>query len=257
MSLPSTLPKQAYYIECARNKQQLIKQVNRHKAIALEKEKGRVLQLQVEIKQLTRSFFVGVGDRLKEIIGQKLYKSLGYKTSALYCPQELGITARQAQRLIAAAEVYHNLAAATNFFSAENTTNWSPPENVTEPNKNVLLPSNESQCRVLAQLENPTEQREVWKKGVEIQGKIPSAKTLSKIIAERKKTMSTSTKSQVENQQPPSPKIERVTKYRKLTHGNIRLVSPKIMDALEQYIEVNGLDSFDGALARLLGLESL
>ena len=256
--------KQAYYQNCARNKQQLIKQVNRHKEIALEKEKERVLQLQVEIKQLTRSFFVGVGglaprgseaDRLKEIIGQKLYKSLGYNTSAVYCPQELGITARQAQRLIAAAEVYHNLAAATNFFSAENTTNWSPPENVTEGSKNLLLPSNESQCRVLAQLKNPTEQREVWKKGLAIQGKIPSAKTLSKIIESRQKPMSTSTKYPVDNQQPPSPKIERVTKYGKLTHGNIRLFSPKVMEALEQYIEVNGIASFDGAIARLLGLD--
>jgi len=100
--------KQAYYQECARNKQQLSKQVARHKAMAVEKEKERVLQLQVEIKQLTRSFFVGVGDRLKEIIGHKLYKSLGYNTSAVYCPQELGITARQARYLMAAAEVYHN-----------------------------------------------------------------------------------------------------------------------------------------------------
>ena len=83
-------------------------QVARHKAMAVEKEKERVIQLQVEIKQLTRSFFVGVGDRLKEIIGQKLYKSLGYNTSAVYCPQELGITDRQARYLMAAAEVYHN-----------------------------------------------------------------------------------------------------------------------------------------------------
>ena len=100
--------KQAYYQNCVSNKQQLIEQVNRHKAMAVEKEKERVLQLQVEIKQLTRSFFVGVGDRLKEIISQKLYKSLGYNTSAVYCPQELGITDRQARYLMAAAEVYHN-----------------------------------------------------------------------------------------------------------------------------------------------------
>ena len=40
--------KQAYYQHCANNKQQLIEQVARHKALAVEKEKERVLQLQVE-----------------------------------------------------------------------------------------------------------------------------------------------------------------------------------------------------------------
>ncbi len=235
--------KQAYYQHCVSNKQQLIEQVARHKALAVEKEKERILQLQVEIKQLTRSFFVGVGDRLKEIISQKLYKSLGYNTSAVYCPQELGITARQARYLMAAAEVYHHL---------ENRNHGSDSEN---PNhgSHLILPTSERQCRILAQLETAHQQAEVWSEAVEAsEGNIPKLKTLEKIVKQKKKPMETPVKYQVTNQEVPKYPIEIKYKAGQPIEYSLKFKDPKSYALLVEYFELTGAATPDGLIQRVL-----
>lgn len=239
--------KRTAYLDHANTKQNLINQVEKFKAIALEQEKEKVLRLQGEIKELTRQFFVGVGDRLKEIISQKLYKSLGYNTSAVYCKQELGITARQAQHLMVAAEVYHDL---------ENTNRGSHSENA-KTFSHFIMPTTQSQCLALAKI--PKEERPEFLRLVadSNNGKIPSIRKLEKIIKESKKTVETPAKYQVDpiTEELPVPKLETITKYGKPIKFNIALTNPEIAQAFEKYIKDNGIASFDGAIARLLGLE--
>ena len=239
---------QAYYLDCANNKQQLISQVNRFKEKAISQEKEELLQIESELKEILDDFILSSSKRYQQIIDAKLYKSLGYNNFKVYCSERLGISYRQVLNLIKAASVINNLKNVTNLSQGIEVNHGSP----------LLLPTSERQCRILAKLKTPQEQYEAWSEAVESSnGKIPKLKILENLVKKRKQLVSNPVKDKISNPEFSSPKVERVIKYGKLTHGNMRLVSPKVMDALDKYIEENGIAEVDGAIARLLGLEDV
>lgn len=227
--------KRDYYLEYARDKQQLAKQVSQYKAIVLEKEREEILGIEQKLDRIAKRFFVDSGNWYRYIVDKKLYKSLGYKTFEVYCRERRGISRQQAYNLINAAKLIQDL------------------ENVNPGLQKIPLTS-ERQCRIIAKL--PEEERADFL--IEVaqnnNGKIPSVRQLEKIIKERKKPVEMPVKYQVETLEPTKPKLEIVTKYGKPVKYNIGLTSPEIARAFEKYVEENGIASFDGAIARLLGL---
>jgi hypothetical protein len=92
---------------------------------------ARLEALEEDIGSKTLSF-VEVGDDLREIRDQRLYRIKNYTNFDVYCEAKWGMPRRYADLLIRAAEVYSNV---------ENNCSQR------------LLPTNESQCRELARLD--------------------------------------------------------------------------------------------------------
>jgi hypothetical protein len=86
---------------------------------------ARLAALEQDIRSKTRSF-VDVGNDLREIRDQRLYRVKNYPNFDAYCEAKWGMSMRYADLLIRAAEVFRNI---------ENYSSRSP------------LPTNESQCR--------------------------------------------------------------------------------------------------------------
>ena len=192
--------KQAYYQNCARNKQQLIKQVNRHLAKAREEEKGELLvnssvtselekeestpdeekdrqeaiALKAEILKLISQFFVTLGEKLKIYQEKRLYR-FEAKTFGEWCEQEIGIKRDYAYKTIRAYEIYTCI-------QKERYTNGIQ-------NPKIPLPTNERQLRPLSKL--PQEQWfPTWVEASEQnenKSKPPSGKLVERIVKEKQR----------------------------------------------------------------------
>ncbi|MGK7935036.1 MAG: hypothetical protein AB4206_04435 [Xenococcaceae cyanobacterium] len=226
--------KQAYYQNCARNKQQLIKQVNRHLAKAKEEEKGELLEIEFKLDQIAKRFFVDSGDGYKYIVDKKLYKSFGYKSFGAYCQERRGISARQAYNLINAAAIFHHL------------------ENANTCSQKIPLPTSEGQCRVLAKLPEPERADFLKEVASNNNGKIPSVRKLERIIKSRKEQMETPAKYQVANQEVPKHPIEIKYKAGQPIEYSLKFKDPKSYELLVEYFELTGAATSDGAIQRIL-----
>ncbi len=212
--------KQAYYQNCARNKQQLIKQVNRHLAKAREEEKGELLvnssvtselekeestpdeekdrqeaiALKAEILKLISQFFVTLGEKLKIYQEKRLYR-FEAKTFGEWCEQEVGIKRNYAYRLIRAFEVYKCIQSKCIPLGNKNQSECIPLGNKKENNAQsstqttILLPTSERQLRALTKL--PKEQWfPTWVEASEQsenKNKPPSGKLVERIVKEKQR----------------------------------------------------------------------
>ncbi len=114
------------------------------------------LELKVE-----RAFYEA-GVALRELRDRRLYRST-HRSFEEYCKDRFGFQRAHSYRLIDAAQVVDNLSSKCLQIGD-------------------ILPTNESQCRPLIQLE-PDEQRYVWEEAVQAAGsKVPSARLVKDII---------------------------------------------------------------------------
>ena len=126
-----------------------------------EANAARLAQLEKDIETKTL-IFVDVGNDLKEIRDQRLYRVREHPNFDDYCQVKWGMSRRYADFLIQAAEVFTNL---------ENNCSRLP------------LPTNESQCRELAKLDDPRLQVRAWEQAVKrLGGRIPTAEQVKAVI---------------------------------------------------------------------------
>jgi hypothetical protein len=122
---------------------------------------ARLAELEQDIGSKTLTF-VDVGNDLREIRDQRLYRVRRHPNFDDYCEAKWGMSRRYADFLIRAAEVYSNV-----------ETNWSQSP----------LPTTESQCRELAQLDDPRLQVRAWEEAVRrLGGRIPTAEQVRAVI---------------------------------------------------------------------------
>ena len=137
-------------------------------------------------RKVERAFYEA-GTALKELRDRRLYRST-HKTFEEYVQDRFGMKRAHSYRLIDAAAVVDNLFPLclqigdnlSEMSPQEMSPNWrqnSTGEKLTNP-----VPTNESQCRPLTQLE-PDQQREVWQQAVEAAGgKVPSGRIVKDIV---------------------------------------------------------------------------
>jgi hypothetical protein len=116
---------------------------------------ARLKELEQDIGNKTLGF-VEVGDDLREIRDQRLYRVRNHPNFDDYCETKWGMSNRYAYLLIRAAEVFRNIA---------HNCARSP------------LPTTESQCRELDRLDDPRLQVRAWEQAVRrLGGRVPTGR---------------------------------------------------------------------------------
>jgi DNA modification methylase len=122
---------------------------------------ARLTQLEMDIESKTLTF-VDIGNDLREIRDQRLYRVRSYPNFEDYCQVKWGMSRRYADFQIQAAEVFANI---------ENNCSRLP------------LPTNEAQCREIARLQDPRLQVRAWEQAVQrLGGRIPTAEQVRAVI---------------------------------------------------------------------------
>lgn len=212
---------QAYYLDCANNKTQLINQVNRFKEKAIsqekeeeekakkveticdlhdsvppevvpeneivpqddEKDRAESIDLKAEIIKLITDFFVTLGEKLKIYRDNKLYR-FEADTFGAWCEQEAGIKRNHAYRLIRAFEVYDSIQSKCIPLGYKKENNSHDAQKLKMP-----LPTSERQLRPLTKL--PQEQwYPTWVEAIEQsenKNKPPSGKLVERIVKEKQR----------------------------------------------------------------------
>ena len=133
-------------------------------AEGLEELSTEEAQLRTQLEREVSQSFYRAGLALRKLRDRRLYRST-HGTFEQYGREILGFSVMRLYQLIGASEVYENLKNINNLFT---------------------LPSNEAQCRPLAQL-NATEQVEVWQAAVdEAKGKAPPARQVLLLVLKLK-----------------------------------------------------------------------
>ncbi len=133
-------------------------------AEGLEELSTEEAQLRTQLEREVSQSFYRAGLALRKLRDSRLYRST-HRTFEQYGREILGFSVMRLYQLIGASEVYENLKNINNLFT---------------------LPSNEAQCRPLAQL-NATEQVEVWQAAVdEAKGKAPPARLVKLLVLKLK-----------------------------------------------------------------------
>ena len=201
--------------------------------LSLDDERDR-LKLEREVERA----FYKAGCALRELRDRRLYRST-HRTFKEYCQDRFGFTRRRSDYLIGAAEVVDNLS--------------SKAKPKREPLV-LILPTSERQCRPLTKLE-PEKQKEVWRKAVEVsQGKVPSGKVVSDLVAkfQGKSKLKTSQVGSGNNQENHQ-KIKEGINYKQGIGCEFYVrVSQETWEKLNKYAEYIGTASLGGAVARLL-----
>lgn len=203
--------------------------------LSLDDERDR-LKLEREVERA----FYKAGCALRELRDRRLYRST-HRTFKEYCQDRFGFTRRRSDYLIGAAEVVDNLSSKVE------------PKPKREPMV-LVLPTSERQCRPLTKLE-PEQQQEVWRKAVDIsQGKVPSGKVVSDLVAKiqgksklKKRRVSSNNKNENHKQ------LKEGISYKQGMGCEFYVrVSQETWEKLNKYAEYIGTASLGGAVARLL-----
>lgn len=122
-----------------------------------EQEEAERHRLELKVERA----FVEAGWALQELRDRRLYRNT-HNSFEDYCRDRFGMNRSRSYQLIDAATVFDNLTECPQIVD--------------------ILPTNESQCRPLIQLE-PDEQREAWQQAVKaVDGKVPSGRIVKSIV---------------------------------------------------------------------------
>ncbi|GAB4540733.1 MAG: hypothetical protein Tsb0014_32170 [Pleurocapsa sp.] len=183
-----------------------------------EAEKQERDNLESTVQQ---AFFIA-GKALKLLRDKRLYRET-HSSFESYVKERFNFTKRAAYYLIDACDVMNNL-------KSEQFVH-----------RTKILPSKESQCRVLAKL-SPQEQILVWDKAVEkAKGKVPSARIIKEIINQNRSTEDLERSSNQEIIYKPGTGIDYVVYLDEETYRLLKTYQDKI-----------GTATTNGAIRRLL-----